>query len=85
MRPFRLVAVPTLLSLVAVTPSAAQKPLISYAALINIVENHKAAVLRFIDVKPEVMLGFRLRRASARLPNRSNMPTAAMQSSRTRQ
>ncbi len=29
MRPFRLVAVPTLLSLVAVTPSAAQKPLIS--------------------------------------------------------
>ncbi len=29
MRPFRLVAVPTLLSLVAVTPSSAQKPLIS--------------------------------------------------------
>jgi len=49
------------------------------------VENHKAAVLRFIDVAPEVMLGRRLRRASARLPNRSNMPPAATQSSRTRQ
>ena len=59
MRPISLAAALTLLSLAVVTPTAAQKPLISQAALIAIVENHKAAVLRFIDVAPDSMLGFR--------------------------
>src|SRR4051812_10112130 len=42
-------------------PLAAQqpKPLISQAALIAIVENHKGAVLRYIDAAPDSMLGFR--------------------------
>ncbi|MEO8622757.1 MAG: DinB family protein, partial [bacterium] len=33
--------------------------LISQAALITIVENHKGAVLRYIDAAPDSMLGFR--------------------------
>ena len=40
-------------------PVAAQKHLISQAALISIVENHKGAVLRYIDAAPDSMLGFR--------------------------
>lgn len=38
---------------------AAQKPLISQQALITFVENHKGAVLRFIGVAPDSMLGSR--------------------------
>lgn len=40
-------------------PLAAQQPLISRAALITIVENHKGAVLRYIDAAPDSILGFR--------------------------
>jgi hypothetical protein len=49
----------TCLPLVSPAPVAAQKPLISQAALITIVENHKGAVLRYIDAAPDSMLGFR--------------------------
>jgi uncharacterized damage-inducible protein DinB len=45
--------------LVLPAPAAAQKRLISQAALISIVENHKGAVLRYIDAAPDSMLGFR--------------------------
>jgi DinB family protein len=38
---------------------AQQKGLISQAALIAIVQNHKGAVLRYIDAAPDSMLGFR--------------------------
>ena len=38
---------------------AQQKRLISQAALIAIVENHKGAVIRYIDAAPDSMLGFR--------------------------
>jgi hypothetical protein len=38
---------------------AQQTPLISQAALITVVENHKGAVLRYIDAAPDSMLGFR--------------------------
>ena len=53
----RLLAVAAALS--AAIPLAAQSPLISQAALIAVVENHKGAVLRYIDVAPDSMLGFR--------------------------
>ncbi len=44
----------------AAAPLAAQKvPMISQAGLIAVVENHKGAVLRYIDVAPDSMLGFR--------------------------
>ena len=61
MRPIRIAAVAlTLLPLALPAPLAAQKaPLISQAALITIVENHKGAVLRYIDAAPDSMLGFR--------------------------
>ena len=49
----------TCLSLVSSAPAAAQSHLISQAALIAIVENHKGAVLRYIDAAPDSMLGFR--------------------------
>jgi uncharacterized damage-inducible protein DinB len=49
----------TCLPLVLPAPVAAQKRLISQAALIAIVENHKGAVLRYIDAAPDSMLGFR--------------------------
>ena len=49
----------TCLSLVLPTPAAAQKHLVSRAALIAIVENHKGAVLRYIEAAPDSMLGFR--------------------------
>lgn len=58
MRPIRLLAA-TVLALAAAAPLAAQQPLISRAALITIVENHKGAVLRYIDAAPDSMLGFR--------------------------
>jgi uncharacterized damage-inducible protein DinB len=49
----------TCLSLVLPARGAAQTHLISQAALITIVENHKGAVLRYIDAAPDSMLGFR--------------------------
>src|SRR3954467_9709906 len=49
----------TCLPLVLPAPLAAQKRLRSPAALISIVENHKGAVLRYIDAAPDSMLGFR--------------------------
>jgi len=55
MRMTRFLAV-LALATIAARPAAAQ---ISTAALIAVVENHKAAVLRYIDVAPESMLGFR--------------------------
>ncbi len=60
MRSYRLVAIAlTFLSLTSAAPLSAQKPLISQAALIAIVENHKGAVLRYIDAAPDSMLGYR--------------------------
>ena len=56
----RIIAITlTCLPLVLPAPAAAQKPLVSQAALITIVENHKGAVLRYIDAAPDSMLGFR--------------------------
>src|SRR4249919_1079845 len=51
----------TVAMLTAATPLVAQpaKQLISQAALIAVVENHKGAVLRYIDAAPDSMLGFR--------------------------
>jgi hypothetical protein len=47
--------------LAAGSPLVAQpkKQLISQVALIAVVENHKGAVLRYIDAAPDSMLGFR--------------------------
>lgn len=59
MRPAWLVAALTLVQSAASAPLAAQQPLISQAALIAVVENHKGAVLRYVDVAPDSMLGFR--------------------------
>ena len=59
MRLFRLVTTAAFLPLVSAMPLAAQKQLISQAALITVVENHKGAVLRYIDAAPDSMLGFR--------------------------
>jgi hypothetical protein len=60
MRPIRILsAAVALLSLFAAAPLAAQQRLISTAALITIVENHKGAVLRYIDAAPDSMLGYR--------------------------
>ena len=60
MRPFRLAStVLAILSLASAAPLAAQQHFISQAALIAIVENHKGAVLRYIDAAPDSMLGFR--------------------------
>ena len=60
MRLIRIASVAlALLPLVSPAPVAAQKGLISRAALIAIVENHKGAVLRYIDAAPDSMLGFR--------------------------
>src|SRR5688572_25864489 len=59
-RPSRILSIAlALLPFVATAPLAAQKPLISTAALITIVENHKGAVLRYIDAAPDSMLGYR--------------------------
>ena len=61
MRTFGLVAAPALLLITAAAPLIAQQEqqLISQAALIAVVENHKGAVLRYIDAAPDSMLGFR--------------------------
>ena len=59
MRPFRLVTALALFSVTAAMPLVAQQRLISQAALIAVVENHKGAVLRYIDAAPDSMLGFR--------------------------
>lgn len=48
-----------LMLVAAHSADAQQKPLISQAALITVVENHKGAVLRYIDAAPDSMLGFR--------------------------
>lgn len=58
MRPLRLVTALTLLPFAA-SPVFAQERLISQAALIAVVETHKASVLRYIDAAPDSMLGFR--------------------------
>jgi uncharacterized damage-inducible protein DinB len=56
--PYR--ALPALgLVFLTASPLRAQKPLISQQALIAVVENHKGAVLRYIDAAPDSMLGFR--------------------------
>ena len=59
MRPFRLVTILALSTAATAAPLAAQQTLISQAALITIVENHKGAVLRYIDAAPDSMLGYR--------------------------
>ena len=60
MRPTRLaITALVLLPFASTVPLAAQQRLISQAALITIVENHKGAVLRYIDAAPDSMLGFR--------------------------
>jgi uncharacterized damage-inducible protein DinB len=57
----RSMTLATALSLLALSaaPLAAQKMFISQEALIAVVQNHKGAVLRYIDVAPDSMLGFR--------------------------
>ena len=60
MRPFRVaITALALLQLAPTTSLLAQKVLISKEALIAIVQNHKGAVLRYIDAAPDSMLGFR--------------------------
>ncbi len=60
MRLYRIAAVVlTCLALMLPAPVAAQTHFISRAALISILENHKGAVLRYIDAAPDSMLGFR--------------------------
>ncbi len=60
MRQFQLASFALIvLSFASAAPVAAQQPLISRAALIAVVENHKGAVLRYIDAAPDSMLGFR--------------------------
>src|ERR1043165_6685150 len=61
MRSIRLTAgvLAVLMIVPALRLAAQQKRLISQAALIAVVENHKGAVLRYIDAAPDSMLGFR--------------------------
>lgn len=59
MRPLRLATILAFATAAATAPLVAQQPLISQAALITIVENHKGAVLRYIDAAPDSMLGYR--------------------------
>ena len=59
MQPFRLVTALALVHVAAAVPLGAQQRLISQQALIMIVENHKGAVLRYVDAAPDSMLGFR--------------------------
>ena len=49
----------TFLSLISAAPLQAQHQLISRDALVSIVQNHRGAVLRYIDAAPDSMLGFR--------------------------
>ena len=55
----RLVSALALMQLTAALPLAAQQRLISKEAQIAVVDNHKGAVLRYIDAAPGSMLGFR--------------------------
>ena len=60
MRSLRLPAIAlAILPFVSSMPLAAQKPIITKEALIAVVQNHKGAVLRYIDAAPDSMLGFR--------------------------
>ena len=60
MRLIRIASVAlSFLPLALPAPLAAQTHLISRAALISVVENHKGAVLRYIDAAPDSMLSFR--------------------------
>ena len=59
MRTARFVTALALAQFAVAIPLAAQKPLITQAALIAVVENHKGAALRYIDAAPDSMLGFR--------------------------
>ncbi|MFN8571393.1 MAG: DinB family protein [Gemmatimonadaceae bacterium] len=59
MRRARLTIALALVLTAVARPVTAQRPLISQQALITIVENHKGAVLRYIDAAPDSMLGFR--------------------------
>ena len=60
MRLFRLASTAlAFLPFASPAPLAAQQRLISQAALIAVVENHRGAVLRYIDAAPDSMLGFR--------------------------
>ena len=59
MRPLRFVFSVALVLLAAANALEAQQQLISRKALIAVVENHKGAVLRYIDAAPDSMLGFR--------------------------
>ena len=58
MRPSRFATSFALALAAAALPLRAQQ-LISQQALIAVVENHKGAVLRYIDAAPDSMLGFR--------------------------
>ena len=60
MRPFRLASTAlAFLSVASAAPLSAQQHLISREALIAVVENHRGAVIRYIDAAPDSMLGFR--------------------------
>ena len=59
MRLFRVAQIALAVLPFVSAPLAAQQPLVSRAALVAIVENHKGAVLRYIDAAPDSMLGFR--------------------------
>ena len=57
MRPLRLVAAFAMLPLAA--SSAVAQKFIPTSALIEVIETHKASVIRYIDAAPDSMLGFR--------------------------
>ncbi|MEP6833699.1 MAG: DinB family protein [Gemmatimonas sp.] len=59
MRSFRLVAAVVLVQVISAMPLSAQRLFISQQALIAVVENHKGAVLRYIEAAPESMFTFR--------------------------
>jgi hypothetical protein len=60
MRQFRFAsAALSLLTFASAAPIMAQQHFISQAALVAVVENHKGAVLLYIDAAPDSMLGFR--------------------------
>ena len=60
MRLFRLASTAlALLSVASAAPLSAQQHLISREALIAVVQNHRGAVIRYIDAAPDSMLGFR--------------------------
>lgn len=60
MRLFRLASTAlAFLSVASAAPLSAQQHLISREALIAVVQNHRGAVIRYIDAAPDSMLGFR--------------------------